>query len=211
MRIVSFVTKKGGSGKSTLLRSIAAAALADGLNVVILDTDPQRTTFKWSDRRKAEGRTDLPVLAIEPHQLDAELKRLARSGPDLCLIDTPGTEDVGVAVAIEKADYCVIPVKPTIDDAEAAIDTATQLRTRKRPFAFALTMCTGNQARLNEAAAGLLRHGEVATGYVHNRVDYPDAHSLGLGVTEFNPKGPAAKEISLLWAWLNRAIGGKTA
>lgn len=211
MHVITLVAQKGGSGKSTLASSIGVAAEGAGLRVAILDTDPQKTVLKWSQRRTAEGHQTPIVKACEPHQLAAELKALPSQGIDLCLIDTPGAHNVGVALAIERADYCLVPVKPTIADAQAVTETAKQLRDRKRPFAFVLSQCAGSTARLNDAAAGLLRHGEVAAANIHHRVDYPDADNAGLGVTEYNPNGAAAKELRLLWAWLHRATGGHAA
>lgn len=208
MRIITLVAQKGGSGKSTLTFCLAAAAEREGMRVAILDTDPQRTVFKWGQRRSGEGRQTPLVKVCEPHQLVEELNDLSNNGIELCLIDTPGAHSVGVSLAIERTDYCLVPVKPTIADTQAIIETARQLRDRKRPFAFVLSQCSGSTARLNDAAAGLLRHGEVAAANIHHRVDYPDADNAGLGVTEYNPNGAAAKELRLLWAWLHRAMGG---
>ena len=208
MHVITLVAQKGGSGKSTLTFCLAVAAEGEGRRVAILDTDPQRTVFKWGQRRLGEGQQTPLVKACEPHQLADELKALQGQGIDLCLIDTPGSHSVGVALAIERTDYCLIPVKPTIADTQAVIETAKQLRDRKRPVAFVLSQCSGSTARLNDAAAGLLRHGEVAAANIHHRVDYPDSDNAGLGVSEYNPNGAASKELKLLWAWLNRAMGG---
>lgn len=210
MRIVTFATQKGGSGKSTILFSIAVAAEAAGLRVAILDTDPQRTILKWSNRRKAEGHATPLVKFCEPHQLATEIRDLPSQGIDLCLIDTPGAHNVSVVPAVEHADFCLVPVKPTIADIQAAAESAKALRERRKKFAFVLSLCFGSTTRINEAAEGLLRHGEIAAANIYHRVDYPDADSAGLGVTEYNPSGPAAKELRLLWAWLFRAIGGES-
>ena len=207
MRTITFATQKGGSGKSTIMMSIAVLAEAEGLRVVVLDTDPQHTILKWGNRRKAEGHLAPVVKACEPHQLAAELRSLPQQGFNLCLIDTAGAHNVAVAPAIEQADFCLVPVKPTIADAQSATETAKALRDRRKRFAFILSMCFGSTSRLNDAAAGLLRHGEIAAANIYHRVDYPDADTAGMGVTEFNPNGPAAKELRLLWAWLFRAIG----
>lgn len=206
MRIITLATQKGGSGKSTLAASLAVVAQADGLRVAILDTDPQGSIAKWGNRREAETPA---VDQCEPHELAKRLKGLAKDGFDLVLIDTAGAHNVAVVPAIEQADFCLVPVKPTITDLEAAIPTAKQLRERKKPFAFVLSQAFGSTSRTNDAATSLLKYGEVAAGNVFQRADYADAISLGLGVTEFNPSGKAAQEIRLLWAWLHRALGDR--
>ena len=206
MRTVTFATQKGGSGKSTLLSCLAVTAVTSGLDVFVLDSDPQNSVVRWAKRREAPT----PIVeACEPHQLENMLKTLRRQSVDLCLIDTPGAHNVTVAPALEAADLCLVPVKPTLTDLEAAIPTARQLSDRNKRFAFVLSQCFGSTGRLNDAAAGLLKYGEVAAANIFQRVDYPDALTGGLGVTEYNPAGAAAKEVRLLWAWLFRAIGGE--
>lgn len=207
MRVITLATQKGGSGKSTLAAALAVAAEADGLRIALLDTDPQQTLYRWGERRVAVA----PVVdRCEPHQLAAVLKTLPGQGFDLTIIDTAGAHNATVAPAIEAADFCLVPVKPTLTDLEAAIPTAKQLKDRKKHFAFVLSQCFGSQGRLNDAAAGLLKHGKLAAANIHQRVDYSDAMTDGLGVTEYNPSGTAAKELKLLWAWLRREAGDAT-
>lgn len=204
MHVITFATQKGGSGKSTLASCVAVAAEADGFRVAVLDTDPQRTTAKWGNRREAETPA---VDFCEPHQLEAVLKGLEKQKFDLVVIDTAGAHNVSVAPALQLADFCVVPVKPNLADLESAVTTAKQLNERKTRFGFVLSQCFGSTARTNDAATGLLRHGEVATANIFHRADYADAHTAGMGVTEFNPNGRASQEILLLWAWLRRVIG----
>ena len=204
MRVITLATQKGGSGKSTLAASLAVAAEASGLRVATLDTDPQGSLFKWGERREAEA----PVVdRCEPHQLETVLKALPKQGFDVVFIDTAGAYNAAFAPAISSADFCLVPVKPTLTDLEAAVPTAKQLRDRKKRFAFVMSQCFGSTPRVNDAATGLLKHGEVAAANIFQRVDYADAMTAGLGVTEYNPTGAAAKELKLLWAWLHRATG----
>lgn len=204
MRVITLATQKGGSGKSTLAASLAVAAQADGLRVAVLDTDPQESLYKWGERRQADTPT---VDKCEPHQLSAVLKTLPAQGFDLVIIDTAGAHNAAVAPALQAADFCLVPVKPTLTDLEAAVPTARQLTERKKRFAFVLAQCFGSLPRLNDAAAGLLAHGKVAGGNIHQRVDYADAMTAGQGVTEYNPNGAASKELKHLWAWLRREVG----
>ena len=206
MRVITLATQKGGSGKSTLAASLAVAAEAEGLRVAALDTDPQGSLFKWGERREA----DAPVVdRCEPHQLETVLRTLPKQGFNLAIIDTAGVHNAAVAPAIQAADFCLVPVKPTLTDLEAAVPTAKQLRDRNKRFAFVLSQCFGSTSRVNDAAVGLLKHGEVAAANIFQRVDYADAMTAGLGVTEYNPTGAPAKELRLLWAWLHRATGGQ--
>lgn len=204
MRVITFATQKGGSGKSTLATCIAVIAEAEGLRVALLDNDVQKTTMSWGKRRKA----DTPAVdACESHQLPQAIRGLAKHGFDLTIIDTPGAHNANVAPALEIADFCVVPIKPTLADLESAIPTAKQLTDRKKRFGFVLNQCFGSTARINDAATTLLKYGEVANATIYQRADFVDAHGYGMGVTEFNPTSKAAQEIRLLWAWLNRVLG----
>ena len=67
----------------------------------------------------------------------------------------------------------------------------------RAPFAFVLTQCpSGPTPRASDAYRALQLDGVVAGTAVAMRVDHIDALAHGLGVTERNPTGKAAAEIS---------------
>ena len=77
MRTVALVSMKGGSGKTTAAVHIAVQAAQQGLNVALIDTDPQQSAARWGDRRAAA----LPVvLTVPPSRLATELQRCADAG-----------------------------------------------------------------------------------------------------------------------------------
>lgn len=73
----------------------------------------------------------------------------------------------------------------------------------QKPFGFVLNQCiTSSQARTLDAATALVRSGMLAPSMVAARTDFLDSMTAGMGVTELAPRGKAATEIRLLWAWL---------
>ena len=54
MRTVAVTINKGGVGKTTLTKSLATAATAAGLNVLILDMDTQENSASWGQRRNKQ-------------------------------------------------------------------------------------------------------------------------------------------------------------
>jgi len=50
--VVSFISGKGGVMKSTNAQNLAVALVDDGYKVLIVDFDPQKTSFNWSVIRK---------------------------------------------------------------------------------------------------------------------------------------------------------------
>lgn len=210
MKVLALTTQKGGSGKTTLAASLAVAALQDGERVALVDTDPQRSLLGWGRRR---GSDDLDVRAAEPSAFKAEISRLQTAGSaTLAIVDTPGLFGPGVALVLRDASLCLLPVKPSILDVEAARPTVEQLRLLKRPFAFVLNQCNPTtQGRTLDAATALVSTGALAPSMVATRSDFLDAMTTGQGVTEFAPKGKAAHEIRLLWQWAKAQLNASPA
>lgn len=210
MRVLALTTQKGGSGKSTLAASLAVAAMQDGEAVAALDTDPQGSLAGWGQRREANG---VAVERIEPAAIKGTLDRLRRDrATSLAIIDTPGYFGAGVALALREANLCLLPVKPSILDVEAARPTVEQIRVLGRPFAFVLNQCNATtQARTLDAATALVSTGALAPSMVATRSDFLDAMTTGQGVTEIAPKGKAAVEVRLLWQWIKAQLAGAQA
>ena len=106
--------------------------------------------------------------------------------------------------------------RPSPADIEAAAPTLAAVRESGKPFAFVLNQVQARSARLNGAAGSLgeravaLKMADVlALPAIVLRNDQQDALGVGLGVTEYAPRGKSAEEIRGLWRWvwarLNRA------
>lgn len=210
MRVLALTTQKGGSGKSTLAASLAVAAMQDGETVAALDTDPQASLVGWGQRREAIG---LNVQRVEPSAFVGTLGKIRKGGAvSLVIVDTPGRFGPDVALVLREASLCLLPVKPSILDVEAARPTVEQLRLLSRPFAFVLNQCNPTtQARTLDAATALVSSGALAPSMVATRSDFLDSMTTGQGVTELAPKGKAAVEVRLLWQWIKAQLGGAEA
>jgi chromosome partitioning protein len=205
MRVLVFTTQKGGAGKSTLAASLAVAAAQDGETVHVLDIDPQASLANWGQRRP--GGAAVIVTRADAADLRRELQRARLAGASLAIVDTPGLFGASVTVALHDADLCLMPVKPSILDIEASGPTVEQLRRLGRPFAFVLNQCNPTSAnRTLDAATALVRAGALAPSMLATRSDFLDAMTGGEGVTEVNPRGKAAQEVVLLWAWIRSKL-----
>jgi chromosome partitioning protein len=204
MHVLALVTQKGGSGKSTLAVGIAVAAMGDGKRVAIVDADPQGTISKWMERR---GHPYPRVVRIaDPAEIEGALVSLEAEGISLTAIDTAATNNALAMRAIARADLCLIPVRPSPADIEAAIPTLIAIRRLNRRFAFVLNQTPPRGCRLSEAATSLNSLGVLALPYVGQRNDHQDALGAGLGVTEFAQKGRASEEVSELWRWVLKKL-----
>src|SRR5437764_14586791 len=87
MRTIALVSQKGGVGKTTLAINLAAAAQRDGLQVVIVDTDPQQSTYEWYRGRREQH--PLPYVAQAfPKSIGDVIEKSERNGAELLVVDT---------------------------------------------------------------------------------------------------------------------------
>lgn len=211
MKTIAFVTQKGGAGKTTLAASLAVAAQEAGEKVALLDLDPQESLTQWAESRENETpATDRLDASMLP-QLPQILPKLATQGFTLTILDTAGIDAAGTHHAMQGADFCLIPARPTTMDIRATKATHEALVRLGRPYAFVLNQCPPqpNNPRANEAATGLRLWGLLAEPPIMQRASHQDAFASGQGVTEYEPAGKAADEVRELWTWINAAMEKK--
>ena len=205
MRTIAFVTQKGGSGKSTLAASLAIAAREAGERVFLIDMDPQKSLTRW-----VETRNDPKIVVESPSaaKLPATLATLAASKIGLVIIDTPATDSALAEAAMKVADLCVIPARPTMFDLWSSEVTRTKIKALKKDYVFVLNQCPAAQEsqRVQDGVSALEAMGGLANPLIASRVDYQEAIRHGLGVTELNPEGKAADEMTRLWSSLKRRM-----
>ena len=201
------VSQKGGTGKSTLAIGLAIAAMQDGHKVCLLEADPQGTVSNWRRRRTQSEPT---VETVTDHgDLAHRLAFLERCSVTLTIIDTAGGHSATTVAAIDAADLCLIPARPSPADIEASAPTLATIRASDKPFAFVLNQTPVRSFRLTNAAASLSdtatalnASGVLALPYIVLRNDQQDALGAGLAVTEYALGGKSADEISGLWQWV---------
>lgn len=203
MRVISFVSQKGGSGKTTLCFSIGVAAYEAGRKVLMLDLDRQASLRDWYADREAE---EPEVDTVELPKLEEALGGLEKLGFDYVFIDTPGKDDPANSKAITLSDFCIIPCRPTPGDMKAIRPTIANVDRVGKPTAFVLTQTPPKSFRVTEAKTALSMLGLVATTSIVQRNDHQDAQGAGLGVTEYDPNGKAAKEVRELWQWIEKTL-----
>jgi chromosome partitioning protein len=214
MRTIAFLTQKGGAGKTTLAASLAAAAVHAGETVIALDLDPQASLLRWGKYREA---TNAPnKVVIEPLEserlphLHAILEGLAGVGFTLAIFDTAGSDNTAGRFVTEAADICLLPTRPTRLDVAATAATFRAVFLAKRKAAFVLNQCppTFRSSRTSDAAKDLTSLGVLAEPMLSIRMDFQDAMSRGLGVTEYARQGRAAHEVQALWSWARAQLDG---
>lgn len=198
--------QKGGCGKSALAISCAVLAAQHSKRVLVLDADPQGTARQWQAGRNGEPPEVRSVR--DAAELESTLRALPFDGFDFVFIDTPGRDEPGEAAAIHAADLTLIPCRPTMADVRAMPATAGVASRLKRHYAFVLTQVPTRGTRADETAAALAELGEVAPIRIGQRIAWQDSYAASRGISEYEPKGPAARELAALWRWLNARLKG---
>lgn len=200
MKVLAILSEKGGAGKTTVTVHLAVAAQLAGLDVAIIDLDPQASSADWSDRRGSEPE----AVAIPPARLDKLLTDLRGNGADLVIIDTGRDSNNAGYTAAQAADLILIPCRGGGFDFRALTRTLDLCRlSQKRPFLLLNGMRPGANRAAADAREALAGHEcDIAPVIIHDRAAYRAASITAKTAQETEPKSAAAAEISQLYLWI---------
>lgn len=198
-RIITLAQQKGGSGKTTIALNLACAALAEGLRVAILDTDPQGSLGQWFMRRSEQRDPQLDFATASAWGVSYECDKLARQN-DLVVVDTPPKIDADLRPSLRASDLVVVPVATSHLDLWATESVLDLARREGRDAVVVLNRVPPRSrlaADVVSAIAALgARRAEATLG---NRVAFAEATGRGLSALETDRSGKAAAEVTALW------------
>lgn len=200
MKTIAFIGQKGGSGKTTLAVHAAVAAQESGENVVVIDTDPQKSASVWRGSR----RSDVPVVVgVGASELPRVLSAARSDKMSLAIIDTAPHAAPAAAQIARHADLVVLPCRPTAFDIAAIEGAVSIVRATGVLAVFVLSACPLRAPEIAETRNILEGYGLlVSPAEIGERRAFARAVATGRAVTEFEEDGKAAVEIRTLWAWL---------
>lgn len=120
MKTVSIIAQKGGVGKTTLSINFAVTAERKNLLSVIIDLDPQGSSYQWGERR-SEKRPE--VISAQAINLPAIIEKAKSIGMDRLFVDTPPHSTDTALQAAKMADLIIVPVKPSLMDLDTMSTT----------------------------------------------------------------------------------------
>lgn len=208
MRTVAVVSLKGGSGKTTLATHLALAAHLRGTDVLVADTDPQRSSYDVLTARTAEGPEVLPTTGAS---LMAAQFAAVGAGRQLLIVDTAAGAVEDVSEAIVLADLSILVVRPTLLDLSGLARTLRIVRRLGKPNIVVMnqapTAREGIEAPLVKRALRGLDYmkAPVAPTIVRARSIYQTALETGRSAEEMSDP-IAAQEIADLWGFVEETL-----
>lgn len=205
--------EKGGVGKTTISANLAAMAVANGHDTLLVDSDPrQQSAAKWSAMRRElhpEAKA-VRCVTVTGRYMRTELEDLAaRYG--VIVVDTGAEDSPEVRAAAMVATVLVVPVQPeavdlwTLPTMELIYEKAAQLNPTIRPvivvnrIAHQLADSAPGEVRgwMEEHVPGLPCKSLIP---LVGRAAYGRAFGEGLGVLEMPRRDPkAASEMIRLY------------
>lgn len=130
MRKILVINAKGGCGKTTIATNLASAYARDGINTVLFDYDPQRSSRYWLRQRCSK---QPQIYGINVH--DRKLDNMTQSwfmrlpaGTQRVVIDTPpGLQNCELMEQVRSVDSILVPVLPSPMDIKATADFIHEL------------------------------------------------------------------------------------
>ena len=209
MPVLTIASRKGGCGKTTVATSLAAALVAQGVPVALLDADPNASAYRWATTTYAGAGRLAAYAEADKDKLADLLPALAEQHPVL-IADTAGFGNQSATLCMLGADAILVLVTPGEADVVEAGRTMAFVeglaRSARRPLP---ARVLANRVRRTTTLSRHMITQIEALGLPRLRTVLSEAvgyGELGFSGTAPAPGTTAADEVAELLAEL-RALG----
>ncbi len=134
LRRILVINGKGGCGKTTIATNLAVAYACEGVNVALLDNDPQASSAHWAESRSAELP---PVRVVAKHERPNMYETQTfhhRLPVDTGVVIVDGHSNArgrDLDSLLREADIILVPMLPSSIDIRAGNSFITELLTHR--------------------------------------------------------------------------------
>ena len=208
MPVLTITSRKGGCGKTVLAMALAGTLAEQGIDVALLDADPNGNAHRWATQTR-EGKPIAAYAEADAEQLAGLLPSLAERHAAL-IVDTAGFGNQAAAVAIAAADLVLVPVTPGEGDLVEAQRTVSYVNGLSRSTRRTIEV---------RVVANRIRRGTTLSRHVLAelealklpRLQTAMSEAVAYGEISFSGtvprEGTAAEEVAALLAELREAGG----
>ena len=159
--VISIIQTKGGTGKTTTAMMLGFALTSLGENVIVLDSDKQRSALDWwKDVGDEAG--FIVKSAPTDRELEKEIERASNGEYSFILVDTPPGSNSIVKTASQGADLVLVPTGVSPIDMKRTQATLDSFMGTETPVAVVLVNVDKRERLLELAQETLTVHTRAA-------------------------------------------------
>lgn len=215
MPTIVFISPKGGVGKTTSSLALGTQIAKHGLDVTMVDADPNRPLRKWGSGTHRPA--NMTIVSDVDEESILDVVDTAASTTAFVIVDLEGTADKIALLAVSQADLVIIPMQPSDLDADQAsralrvIAQQEKMARRKVPHAVLFTRTNpAIRTRTMTHIANSLRHAGVPmfNSELNEREAFKGMFSFSVPLEYLNPSEVAnvAKAIANAEAFMNEVL-----
>ncbi|MDP2429758.1 MAG: division plane positioning ATPase MipZ [Methylobacter sp.] len=200
--IILIGNQKGGVGKSTIACNISGMLVNRGHDIILVDSDEQKTTSMWVEDRRAEQPTMVKINSVQKFgDVDDALEDLNKRY-EYVIVDAAGRDSRELRSALLVCDIIAMPFRSSAPDLkvlplmEQMVRNSRRVNNKLRAFAFinsAPTNTQGKDAFFARQAISECNEIKLFEITIHDRRVFRDGMSEGLAVIEMNDDSSSAK------------------
>jgi chromosome partitioning protein len=209
-KICVIASGKGGSQKTTTSLNLATIAAAQGLKVLLVDTDDQPSLSRWwAKRQKQEEVVHIDLITVPLEDIKRAFTEIGRRpGIELVIIDTPPglSNRIRIRELLAKADFVLVPTGQDTADLESVSDFMKITQALTVPSAFLLSRTNQRWSDYRLAKHALMKLGVLCPVDVRDLRDIAATHTYGLGINEFSG-ARGADDMAAVWDFVRNSMG----
>jgi len=211
--IVSIGGIKGGAGKTTLAVNIAVTLSIKKKRVLLIDSDNQKSSIKWSiAREEIQNSNSITVIHLPETSVISQVKKMEPDYDDV-IIDVGGRDNTALRASMLICDIFLTPFRPrsldiwTLNEIELLLKEGQALNPKMK--AFSVINQADPRGSDNRDSKKILAKSDFlipVKNVICQRKVFSNSIAEGLGVLEYSPVDKKAKkELKTLISFIYRS------